>query len=306
MWIYKSPPIYLQELFLMRKWVLSIAVTTSLLGLTACNSGGDDSEAVVTTKAGDITKDELYNEMKEKYGDQVLQELVYEKVLSEKYKVTDKELDAKVAELKEQMGDNFATALAQSGYEDEDALKSSMRIGMLQEKAAIKDIKVKESEIKKRYEETQPQIKARHILVADEKTAKDVKAKLAKGEKFEDLAKEVSTDTGSKEAGGDLGWFGTGAMLPEFEEAAYKLKKGEISEPVKTEYGYHIIQLQDKKEKESYDKLKGEIEYDLKVEKIKADKVQSILDKELEDAKVKIKDKDLEDALTPAKAPAAQ
>ena len=100
----------------MKKWALSIAVTAGLIGLTACNS---DKEAVVETKAGDISKEEFYNVMKDRYGDTVLQELVYEKVLSEKYTVTDKEVKAKTDELKEQMGENFETALASSGYKSE-------------------------------------------------------------------------------------------------------------------------------------------------------------------------------------------
>lgn len=281
----------------MKKWALSIAVTAGLLGLTACGNGGD-SEAVVTSKAGDISKDELYNVMKERYGDQVLQELVYEKVLSKKYKVTDKELNAQLDELKTQMGDNFEMALQQSGFSDEDALKRSLKIGMLQEKAAVKDIKVSEAEVKEKYEAMKPQINARHILVEDEKTAKEVISKLDKGEKFEDLAKKYSTDPGSAEKGGELGWFGAGQMVPEFEEAAYALNKNEISKPVKTEHGYHVIQLIDKKEKESYDKVKSDIEYDLKVEKIDQGKVQDILANELKDAKVKVKDKDLEDAVS--------
>ncbi len=78
----------------MKKWALAIAMTAGLVGLTACSNG--DSETIVETKAGDITKDEFYSAMKERYGEAVIQELVYEKVLSEKYEVTDKEVDCKI------------------------------------------------------------------------------------------------------------------------------------------------------------------------------------------------------------------
>jgi foldase protein PrsA len=264
----------------MKKWALSIAVTAGLIGLTACNS---DKEAVVETKAGDITKEEFYNVMKDRYGETVLQELVYEKVLSEKYTVTDKEVKAKTDELKAQMGENFETALASSGYKSEADLKRALKIGMLQEKAAVADIKVKEADVKKAYEDYKPQIKARHILVKDEKT-----------------------DTGTAEKGGELGWFGQGEMVPAFEEQAYKMKKDEISKPIKSDYGYHIIQLLDTKEKESYKDMKKDLEYDLKVAQIDQTKVQDILNSEVKKADVKIKDKDLKDAITSGDAANAE
>ncbi|MGE7761144.1 peptidylprolyl isomerase [Peribacillus sp. NPDC097895] len=287
----------------MKKWALSIAVTAGLIGLTACNS---DKEAVVETKAGDISKEEFYNVMKDRYGETVLQELVYEKVLSEKYTVTDKEVNAKADELKEQMGENFETALASSGYKSEDDLKRALKIGMLQEKAAVADITVKEADVKKAYEDYKPQIKARHILVKDQKTADEVKAKLDKGEDFAKLAKEYSTDTGTAEKGGELGWFGQGEMVPAFEEQAYKMKKDEISKPVKSDYGYHIIQLEDIKEKKSYKDMKKDLEYDLKVAQIDQTKVQDILNAEVKKADVKIKDKDLKDAITSGDATKAE
>src|SRR5581483_3512791 len=90
---------------------------------------------------------------------------------------------------------------------------------------------------------TQEQVWARHILVKDEATAKQVEDRLAKGEDFATIAKEMSTDTGSAVVGGDLGWFGKGAMVPEFETAAFSLKVGEISQPIQSQYGYHIIQV---------------------------------------------------------------
>jgi foldase protein PrsA len=87
------------------------------------------------------------------------------------------------------------------------------------------------------------QVHARHILVATEDQAKDVRARLDKGEDFAALAKELSTDTSTKDKGGDLDWFPRGAMVTEFDQAAFALKAGEISPPVKTTYGYHIIQV---------------------------------------------------------------
>lgn len=86
------------------------------------------------------------------------------------------------------------------------------------------------------------QVWARHILVEKEEEAKDIYERLKKGEDFAELAKELSKDTGSGAMGGDLGWFGRGAMVPEFEKVAFGLEVGEFSEPVQSEFGYHIIQ----------------------------------------------------------------
>lgn len=111
---------------------------------------------------------------------------------------------------------------------------------------------VTEEEVKKTYDAQAAKVppeeraRAQHILVATEKEAQDIKARLDKGEKFEDLAKKYSLD-GSKDYGGDLGYFTAGEMVPEFSTAAFALKVGEVSQPVKTEFGWHIIKLEDRR-----------------------------------------------------------
>ncbi|MGX1744721.1 peptidylprolyl isomerase [Bosea sp. NPDC055353] len=90
---------------------------------------------------------------------------------------------------------------------------------------------------------------ARHILVEDEAQAKAAVERLKKGEDFAKVAAELSKDPGSGKEGGDLGWFTKDRMVPEFAEAAFKLKKGEISEPVKSQFGWHVIKLEDKRSK---------------------------------------------------------
>jgi parvulin-like peptidyl-prolyl isomerase len=89
----------------------------------------------------------------------------------------------------------------------------------------------------------QEEVWARHILVADEATAKSVYNQLIGGADFATLAAKYSIDTSNKDNGGDLGWFGKGKMVPDFEAAVFSLKVGVISQPVKSTYGYHIVQV---------------------------------------------------------------
>jgi peptidyl-prolyl cis-trans isomerase C len=125
-----------------------------------------------------------------------------------------------------------------------------------------------EAEMKKLYEESvakiQPEeeVRARHILVKTEAEAKDVLAKLKGGADFEKLARELSVDPSAKTNGGDLEYFTKGQMVAEFSEAAFKLNKGQVStEPVKTQFGFHIIKVEDKRQKPvpTYDSVKDQV-----------------------------------------------
>ncbi|MBI5676055.1 MAG: peptidylprolyl isomerase [Nitrospirae bacterium] len=115
-------------------------------------------------------------------------------------------------------------------------------------------VQVSDEEAKNYYDKNQDKFKkgeeisASHILVDTEKEAKDILARLKKGEAFAKLAMALSKDKGSAVKGGDLGFFTRGRMLPEFEEAAFSLKPGEISAPLKTQFGYHIIKVTERKE----------------------------------------------------------
>ncbi|EEK74591.1 MULTISPECIES: peptidylprolyl isomerase PrsA [Bacillus cereus group] len=280
----------------MKKAMLALAAT-SVIALSAC--GTSSSDKIVTSKAGDITKEEFYNQMKTQAGKQVLNNMVMEKVLIKNYKVDEKEVDKKFDEMKKQVGDQFDTLMKQQGLKEE-TVKNGVRASLAQEQAIEKTITDKE--LKENYK---PEIKASHILVKDEATAKKVKEELGQGKSFEDLAKQYSEDTGSKEKGGDLGYFTAGKMVKEFEDAAYKMKKDEVSEPVKSQFGYHIIKVTDIKEQKPFDEVKGDIKKDLVQKKTQdAQFMNDLMMKEIKKADVKVDDKDLKDLFEEPKADA--
>jgi peptidyl-prolyl cis-trans isomerase C len=134
------------------------------------------------------------------------------------------------------------------------------------------DADITEDAIKQRYEDvkknTAPkeEVKVRHILVDSEDAAKKVLADLKSGTKFEDEAKAKTKDPSGTANGGDLGYIGKGDTVPEFADAAFKLKPGEVSKtPVKTQFGWHIIKVEDRRmaPPPSYDEAKGEIRNEL-------------------------------------------
>ena len=126
---------------------------------------------------------------------------------------------------------------------------------------------VTDAAMRKVYEEAvgqmskEPEVRARHILVETEDEAKTVLAELKKGADFAELAKSKSKDPGAAD-GGDLGYFTKDQMVPEFSEVAFKLDKGALSDPVKSQFGWHIIKVEDKREKQppEFDKVKDQLE----------------------------------------------
>jgi peptidyl-prolyl cis-trans isomerase C len=130
-------------------------------------------------------------------------------------------------------------------------------------KAAVSD-----AELKKVYDEAikqsanEHEVRARHILVPSENEAKAVLAEVNKGTDFAELARQKSKDPGAAAEGGDLGFFTKEQMVPEFAEAAFKLNKGQVSEPVKTQFGWHIIKVEEKRTKPvpAFDQVKPQVE----------------------------------------------
>jgi len=174
-------------------------------------------------------------------------------------------------------------------------------------KEVIEKVTISEAKVKAFYKDNADQfktpdmIRVRHILIRVESganeeekkkskvKAEEVLAKLTKGEDFAKLAAEVSDDPGTKSKGGDLDFFPRGTMIPAFEDAAFALKPGELSKAVETEFGYHLIKLEEKKDAflEPYDKIKEKVK-DQALQELRKAAVNEFIEKSLKNAKVEI------------------
>lgn len=283
----------------MKKLIFALTIAISLIGLAACSSGDDNSEIVAKTKAGDITKEDYYEELKKNSGAEQLQNMIIVKVLEDKYKVTDEDVDNRIEQFKAEQGDQFDMWLMQIGVTDidDENFRDQVYNLVLQEEVQYDGIEVTDEEVEEKYEEMvengEFEIEASHILfeLDDKDTAKEVKKKLDDGEDFAELAKEYSIDS-SAEMGGQLGYFAKGRMVPEFEEAAFDLEVDEISDLVKSEHGYHIIKVTDIP---TFEDKKDVVRLELMQGKVDPAELQQKLDVLLKDADIDIKIEEFKD-----------
>lgn len=231
--------------------VLAVGLIIALVSIFT----GKGGETVASVNGEKITKDDLYALMEPSSGKAALDQLITNKLVEQEadnqnVTVTSEDEDKELAEVKKNFGteEEFQAALQQYGMTLDD-LKRQMLPQAQMRKLLADKLKVTDEDIKKYYDEnkasfaSEEQVKASHILVATKEEADAIKKELNNGGDFAAIAKEKSTDTGSGAQGGDLGFFGKGAMVPEFEKVAFELKPGQISEPVKSEFGFHIIKV---------------------------------------------------------------
>jgi parvulin-like peptidyl-prolyl isomerase len=169
-----------------------------------------------------------------------------------------------------------------------DSIKEELLIEKVKNKIVDDKFKISDKELKEYYEKNKEvfdkkeKVRASHILVKEEKIANEILDKIKKGEDFSKLAEKYSQDPGSKSKGGDLGFFPKGQMVPEFEKTAWELKINEISKPIKTQFGFHIIKKTgfQPAEKSNFESSKKEI-----LDKMKEEKKSEILKNYLEELK---------------------
>lgn len=239
------------------KMITAAVVVISLTLLLTMAFSKKDTAASIN--GVEISKEELYSKLTDLYGKDTLDSLVTNKMIEmeakkEKVKVTGNEIDEELTKLQESYGgeEAFTSALDQNNV-SMDKIREDIEFYLLAEKLIEPDISITDEEMKTYFEENKDsfdekeQVKASHILVDDEATAKKVKEELDSGKDFAELAKEYSTDTSNAADGGDLGYFTKGEMAEEFEKAAFEMEINKVSNPVKTDFGYHIIKVSDKK-----------------------------------------------------------
>ena len=250
----------------------------------------DKAVQMTGIKAADLTPEQKLEGYR-----QILDEMITEKLVNKAaagVTVPQADIDAQIAKIKAQFPseEDFSKQLTQVGQTPEqlgETIKKMLQQQRWLESQLTGKAEVTEEEAKKFYEEnktefTQPEtVKASHILfrvnkedsedVVNQKlkAAQGAEARAKKGEDFTALAKELSEEPGAKESGGDLGFFPKDRMVPEFAEVAFKENVGEISDPVRTQFGWHVIKVTEKKPAGTlpYDEVKSQLMTYLKTKK---------------------------------------
>lgn len=228
--------------------------------------------------------------------------------------VTDKQIDEYITQLETQYGGKtgLENAMKQSGVamaQLRESIKNRLLVDQVTKKA-VKPGAVTDAAIKKYYDENQAmfggktEVDVEHILVAvaDEKLANEILAKVKKGEDFAALAKKYSTDPGSKDKGGKLGWAPSSQYVPEFAKATEQMKVGEVR-LVKSQFGWHVVRLLGRKDAKTktLDEVKGQIKTILE-QQGQSESFQTYLDDQKKKAKIEILDPELKKLIEAAPA----
>lgn len=246
-------------------WMIaSLLLAAALIVVLIVNPFGKNTgkETVASVNNVEITKDKLYESLVDAGGPQILEGLITEEVIKQEMdkksiKITEEDINKEMDSIKKMFpsDEQFEMALGMQGLTMEN-FKEQTKMQLQLTKLLGDQIKVTDEEIKTAFEQNKARfdkpemVHASHILVKTKEEAEAI-IKQLKDEKadFAAIAKEKSTDPGTKDKGGDLGFFGRGEMTAPFEEAAFKMKKGDISsEPVKSEHGFHVIKVTDRQE----------------------------------------------------------
>jgi foldase protein PrsA len=236
----------------------------------------------------------------------VQQDLIDQYARDKKVDVSQAEIDKKETEIKAKYpAGQFEQILKNQGLTEQD-VQNILRQQLVLEKAVAPQVHVSDTDVKAYFDKNHTtldkpeQVRARHILVADAATAKKVLAQVKAGGNWDALAKQYSTDPSSKDKGGELGFFGRGQMVPAFQDAAFGAKVGQTVGPVKSPFGYHVIQVEEKKPatKASYASAQADIRKQL-MQQAQAQQVPVFLQGLRSTAKIDVYDDRYKDAFPP-------
>lgn len=281
----------------MRKIATTMGLALILILFAACSDQEKpDPEIIATTEYGEITKEQFYNELKERFGEDVLKEMITRQILENKMDVNSKdefaELDKEIEDMRDQLGNQFDELIKQQGFKTTEDYRYVLYLSKLEYNFATSDIEVTEDDIREYYERLQEEIHARHILVKEKETAEEIIERYNNGEEFAALAEEYGTD-GTAKNGGTLGYFTAGKMVKPFEDAVYALEVGEISEPVQTDFGWHVIFVEDRRENETdigeFDEVKDYLRDQLLSRQINYESVNNQMQSIIDEANIEIK-----------------
>jgi foldase protein PrsA len=234
---------------------ITVGLAGLLMGMTlaACSSGS----AVATVNGQPISRDTFNARLASSpMGKQVLQQLVQETLIEQYAKnnnitVTDADIDARENQIKANFPSGSWDEMLKSRGLSEADVRSALREQVILDKALTKDVTITPAQIKDYFNKNRAsfdkpeEVTARHILVPTLTLANQIEAQLkANPQQFAELAKKYSTDPGSKDKGGELGAFRRGQMVPAFDKYAFSAPIGQISPPIKSPFGYHIIQVE--------------------------------------------------------------
>lgn len=237
----------------------------------------EDTEYVATVNGEGISEETLYEVLMDQYGSDTLSSLITEEIIrqeisKEEIDIAQEEIDEEMQAYEEYYGgeDLFLETLETNGVEISE-VESDIEIYLATNQLLKNRITLTDEEIESYFEENkdsytqQEEVEASHILVEDEKTAKEVAEKLSAGETFAELVEAYSTDEATIDSGGNLGYFSKEDMEEAFGEAVFSMDIDEISEPVETSHGYHIIKVTDKvaEQEAVFEDVKEEIEQTL-------------------------------------------
>jgi len=266
-------------MFFKKKMAVLVATAMVVMAITGCTSNeAKGSNEVASYTQGSLSEAELNERLIKTVGMQSMMDLVDQGILNDVEPVTEEmtaTIESNIENIKSYYQDDFETSLKANGYDNIDDLKLALMLEAQRTEYAMKYVTstmLTDEEVVAYYDNFEPEIQASHILVAEEALAIELIDRINAGEDFAELAKEYSTDPGSGAQGGDLGSFGKGMMVPEFEAAAYALKIDEVTPvAVQSQFGYHIIKRTGGTEKTSLDEMKTEIEKSLAAEMLQAD-----------------------------------